>query len=678
MNEQLPQNPAPGNAVPPAPGNVVPPAPGNVVPPAPVAPAPGVPVAQSVAGAPAPGAPVAQPGPAFAFPTGQHNKVHHSYIWLSPLLGLGAAVIIGSLSSIESVVQGFMYAGEVGFSLLLILLFAILGFAVLYAIVVGVTALAYKHLSFVFDETEFSLYSGILTKRRVHVPYARVQSVNHKQSIVQRVAGVCTVEIDTAGGASNKAIKVPYVKLNVGEAIRADLFMRKAYCLAAEAGQPLPQAYATGQVAPGMAPQAFAPGQVAPGMQAQAVAPGQAYAPAMGAPNLLDEAALGVGVDNFRGLYGGNFAGLEPISFERRLDNKELLLASASNGGMSAVAGVGITVALMAAILAPLTTFLPIGTKEILMFLPIIILSIIGLIVFTLLMGMLTTALSYGSFSVRRRGSRVEVERGILQRDFSGIDVNRIQSVVIRQSLIRKIMGYCEVSLGRIRAGSGEEQSTQANLNAGALVVHPFLKLDQVDGLLNGLLPEYADRPISTQFKGLPAVALRRGFLRRCLWHNALFWVVLCCIVTQIIFNVFFGQILAAAGAEAARVLPLVNMTCVFIYLCFVVQAALIIVGTIWWKRGSGFAMTEKYLALCNDGLGTETVYLPRQKIQDVYTRTNPFQRSAGVTTIGALTAAGVQGTTSFLWDVSEEDGAAWLDWLKPRTQATAQAPERG
>ena len=128
---------------------------------------------------------------------------------------------------------------------------------------------------------------------------------------------------------------------------------------------------------------------------------------------------------------------------------------------------------------------------------------------------------------------------------------------------------------------------------------------------------------------------------------------------------------MATLGSEGTRLLSLINVSCVLLYLGFIVQVVIIVIGTVWWKRGSGFAMTEKYLALCNDGLGTETIYLPRQKIQDVYTRTNPFQKAAGVTTIGAVTAAGVQGTTSFLWDVSEEDGAAWLDWLKPRTQNT-------
>ena len=572
--------------------------------------------------------------PVFAFPTGQHNKVHHSYVWLSSLVGVGAAFLVVFFSSLDSIIQNAVFLGENTFVLLGILVISAIGFVVLYGISVGLSALSYKHLSYVFDETEFSLYSGIFTKRRVHVPYARVQSVNHKQSLVQRLAGVCTVEIDTAGGSSNKAIKVPYVKLDTGEAIRADLFARKAFSLALEAGQ------------------AVVPGQVAPPV---AATPGV---------NVLDEAALDIGVDNFRGLYGGNFTGLEPVSFERRLDNKELLLASVSHSGIS-----GLVVFMLIALVALIALMTFFGA-EVLLYAALFVPMVLGALVFMLAAAMGATALSYGSFSVRRRGSRIEVERGILQRDFSGIDVNRIQSVVIRQSLIRRIIGYCEVSLGRIQAGGAEEQNTQARLNAGGLVVHPFLRIDQVDGLLNGLLPEFADRPTSTQFKGLPAVALRRGMLRRCVWRNSLFWTVIAVAIIHVTFNIFFAGLMADLGSEGQRLVYLVNLICILLYIGFVVQLVFIVVGTFWWKRGSGFAMTEKYLALCNDGLGSETVYLPRQKIQDVYTRTNPFQRSAHVTTIGAVTAAGVQGTTTYLWDVDEEDGQAWLDWLKPRTHA--------
>ena len=96
------------------------------------------------------------------------------------------------------------------------------------AIAVGAAALAYRYKWYEFGSAEFSFYSGILSKKRTHIPYQRVQSVNEKMSLLQRIVGVCTVTIDTAGGADNKALVVPYVEKSAAERIRRELFMRKS------------------------------------------------------------------------------------------------------------------------------------------------------------------------------------------------------------------------------------------------------------------------------------------------------------------------------------------------------------------------------------------------------------------------------------------------------------------
>ena len=106
----------------------------------------------------------------------------------------------------------------------------------IYGLLVALAYWAYRNLSFVFDEGEFSLYSGIIVKKRVHVPYARVQSVNHHATVIQRIFGICTVAIDTAGGAANKAVRIPYVSLSVAERLRSELFLRKAVALEQMAG----------------------------------------------------------------------------------------------------------------------------------------------------------------------------------------------------------------------------------------------------------------------------------------------------------------------------------------------------------------------------------------------------------------------------------------------------------
>ena len=79
--------------------------------------------------------------------------------------------------------------------------------------------------------------------------------------------------------------------------------------------QPAPGQVPVGQPLPAGAVPAAVPAGAMP-----AAMPGQATA-AAAEGNVLDQAASGLGVGDFRGLYGGSFTGLEPISFERRLSN---------------------------------------------------------------------------------------------------------------------------------------------------------------------------------------------------------------------------------------------------------------------------------------------------------------------------------------------------------------------
>ena len=181
--------------------------------------------------------PQQQSAPAFSvtFETGRHYKVHKSYIWLGPIIAVLAVIVVALFNSIGSIMQGLSALEEAGASIPVLSVAGgiIGGIALLYGLTVALYALGYKNMSYVFDEREFSFYSGIITKRRVHLPYARVQSVNHRASVIQRLAGVCTVVIDSAGGASNKALRVPFLRLETAERLRVDLFVRKA---AVEAG----------------------------------------------------------------------------------------------------------------------------------------------------------------------------------------------------------------------------------------------------------------------------------------------------------------------------------------------------------------------------------------------------------------------------------------------------------
>ena len=190
----------------------------------------------------------------------ERYRVHHAFIWLGGLRALFVTlwvIVVGAFSGLAALVAeitenpafardaGFVFALIVGGIIAVVLVIAALCFLLRW--------LQWRHLWYQFDPAEFSIYSGVISKKRTHVPYGRVQSVDQKATLIQRVLGLCAVSIDTAGGANNKAIVVPYVTKSQAEALRQQLYVQKAQ-LAAGAVAPVAAAdgaVASGEAAPG-------------------------------------------------------------------------------------------------------------------------------------------------------------------------------------------------------------------------------------------------------------------------------------------------------------------------------------------------------------------------------------------------------------------------------------------
>lgn len=626
--------------------------------------APQAQVAQGVAPQPTLQAPPQQP----IQPFGQEGglpayHVHHSYIWLGTIRAVLAVlfvVMISSFSSVMAVVDEIGYAG-IG------IVGAIIGgagalFLVFVGLVVLVHVLAYKRLYFTLGPNEFSLYSGIITKKRVHVPYDRVQSVDARASLIQRVFGVRNVFIDTAGGASNKAVLVPYVTQAQATWLTAELYARKRQALQPQAASaPAPQQAAQ----PAAAPTPHAAGQPA------------AQQPA----NVLDYGKQAW--DEVGGVFAGAPMQDMTPTFEYGLTNKQLFLSGLSNNSSFVLLVVGVLAALgqlidFADLIFPdqaeqagqalnglvaqsADPFVGMG----------ITLSIVGIVVVLAIVWLLTgigQCISYGGFRTRRVGDRVEVERGLLQHTRQSISIQRVQAVVVKQSVIRRLIGYCEVSLDKIDAQMGDESSQKSNLNTSGVVVHPFCRLADVPAILQGLVPEYAGIPHDRT--PVAPVALRRALVRRCIIQGGGFWLAVIVALLQVAMNVLLAPEMSIAGsvaADDAAFLIWANAICAGLYLVAAVIFALEVISAVKWARESGFAVNRQFMKVVNGGLSREERSFPRAKIQYGFTRTNPFQRMARVATINARTAAGIGGTTVTLWDVSEDDACEWLNWVKPR-----------
>lgn len=577
------------------------------------------------------------------------HKVHHSYIWLGSLQVAGMLIVIAFFSVFSSVIGAIADGESIGRADAPVLL--IVGIAVIVGliVIVGLTALiqtlSYKHLYYELGPDEFNLYSGIFNKKRVHVPYQRIQSVNQKATLVQRLAGVCTVSIDTAGGSANKAITIPYLQNSEAERLRTELFARKQAILSGQAAQVAGQANV---------------------VQGQSGAVYPAGHPLAG--NVLDMPAEIL--TDVRGVFGGAAVDTGRVSYEYGMSNKELVLTGLSNNTgfiLIVLAALGSVAGLAEQILSTAigrmlvdngvnfvmqsfagNTIWAITGVVVVVFLVVWVLSIIG------------TCISFGGFKARRRDSRIEVEHGLLQHQFHGVDIDRVQSVIIKQSFIRRLLGYCELSLGKIDAVTEGEEGQQKSLNPQGLVIHPFVKMNRVPEILAGLVPEFADVP--TDSRPVAKVALRRAIIRRGILQGNGFWLAVVVVVGQLLAN----ALLPSTEPDAASILFFVNTGAIVLYVLCALLLVLDIIGAVLWYRGSGFSYNRRFMQVSNGGFSRESVSFPRKKIQYGFLKTNPFQRNARVATINARTAAGVGGTTLRLIDVSEQDANTWLDWVKP------------
>ena len=241
-----------------------------------------------------------------------------------------------------------------------------------------------------------------------------------------------------------------------------------------------------------------------------------------------------------------------------------------------------------------------------------------------------------------------------------------MQSIIVKQSVIRRLLGYCELSLGKIDAVDSSQGEQGQSLSHQGMVIHPFVKLDRVPQILAGIIPEFADVPADET--PLPPVALRRAVIRRGILQGAGFWIAVCVAVAQVIANL----VLHNAEPEGQMVLGYLNIGAYAAYAVCLIVLALEVVGAVLWARGSGFAYNRRFMRVVNGGLACESVSFPRRKIQFGYTKTNPFQRRAQTATIAVRTAAGTGGTTVRLIDVCEDDAQAWLEWVRPRRDAVS------
>lgn len=472
------------------------------------------------------------------------------------------------------------------------------------------------------------LHGGVVNRRDLQVPYEHIHTVNISSTLLDRVFGLMTLDLDTgAAGSEGELTRIKGLKAGMARALREELFRRKARALESL--------------------RADAPGTAADGRTTCAVGEGaDATASAHPSPASAarDAASSSTGCDP---------SDPQPIA-RHTLSTGQLILASATEARVAAQTFAFVILLVQGANFLQESRLVNLNdAAHDIAALPAAVLVAIAasLLLVSLMAGVVisfvTSLVRYAGYRADRYEDRVVVERGLLGRTSHTVAIERIQSIEIRRGLLRQAIGYAEVRAIVVSgAGSAGESST-----SDGIVLHPFLRIRDVEAFLGDIAPAYAGMLEGIRTNGLPPVAARR-LVTRTLLKLVLLLAVFS--AAHILADLLIPEPLAdgflLAGVDALLIALAVVLT------------VRMTVNAVLRFRDSRIGHDARRLAVVKGGIHRVSTFVRRPHLQHAAVSSTPFQRRAGVATFRARTAA--SGDIA-LADITEADADELLDWYR-------------
>lgn len=523
---------------------------------------------------------------------------------------------------------------------------------VVAAVVAGVVG--WRTRTWELAEDGLVLRSGIVVRSQRRIPYQRVHSVDVSATVLERIMGLASVKVDTGAGEVGEGNRVKHLRRNDAEALKRALFARRVVVEKGVAAERAARAAGAEGLAGTAALEQGAPGGALSGAPSAMGDPAGDVAYEMRLSGRLHLLAAVTDFNVGAALLSLFLAALGVFQFADDLFGNYIyeLVGGAVGGALGDAAG---RLAAMG-----VAAFLPIALVGVVM-------GLVSMVVVSWLVSTVLAYVRWGGFVLRRRGERIEVSSGLLSRSTRAVELNRVQSVSIDQSPLRRAAGYVQVAVRTVSAVKGSDSSEAASRER--VVVHPCMPRSEAAAFVAQVLPEFApvvSAPVEELgLHRLPTAALRRTLLRGVYW-TALF-AVLCGVLTWLVgwLNLDGDPLGVVASAGAAFAWALTVVGCALMFAVRVLA---------WRIRKIG--VRGPVLVIVDGGVSRSTTYAARTKLQSLTRRVSPFQARAGVASVAARTACTSQEGDPKMRDVAAPVAEEIMAWVRPHYDNAAQAQE--
>lgn len=366
----------------------------------------------------------------------------HGFTVASDALGLARQLIL------PAIVGGAWSGGDVFETLQWI--------AVILAVPsLGMAILRWLMFRFRVAGEELIIDSGVLARRRRVIPLARIQNIDLRQSLLQRLAGVAEIRMETASGGTETEASLAVLALAEARDLQQELMRRRGEARA-------------GTYDPAMAADEDADPTADSGASRRVLRLSVADLAIAGATSNeagLIAAGLATGLQLL-----GDFGGFGLL-----------------DDWIDAAVSPGASIGLMAGLIAGLVLT-------------------IAFIVAGWFASVVASVVRYHGFTLTRLDDDIRREFGLLSRHHSTVPLERVQAVRIEETILRRPFGL--VALKIETAGAGPAQSQRGNSEAFV----PIARKHQVGQLLREVFP--TARFENTTMKAVAPLSRRRTFTR--------------------------------------------------------------------------------------------------------------------------------------------------------------------
>lgn len=319
------------------------------------------------------------------------------------------------------------------------------GRIVLYIYVGGMLAyLLMKWVSYKYrlDDTAFHLYEGILTKKKQTIPFSKIQNINRHTTLLHRIFKVTSIRFET--GMVGDDSRVEFAVISVNEADRLEAYTKQAVRLEKEPEAEGKAGDSTEEI---------------------------------GTPYITPERVI-------------HFTPTK----------KEIIKAS-----FTSLSFLGMITLLIWAYFK-LTEYIDVEEQVVGIYSLImsswiwITLTAVGLLVLSIVFGMVTTYIRYGKYEISSDHDRIYIAKGVIEETTFSIAKERVQAIKIKQSLLKRMLGLAEVKLTVV---GGDSDSDKDKQDVSSL--YPFLPIKRAYEMIAEILPAYE---VTEKMTSLPRKSL--------------------------------------------------------------------------------------------------------------------------------------------------------------------------